>query len=234
MSTENEQSDKPKWPEIAWDEIVDLAEKIVFQVVTESCSGTCFAVSLGAESGSKYKYICFVTAWHVIEDIDKSKDKLTLISSDRKTVIDAKPGYYDLFSLGPNIFDTALFIIKSSEIIVKQEELLPMLGYQWIMPRGAQISWVGFPGIVKTDLCFFSGHVSGYINEPPTYLIDGVAINGVSGGPAFDNRAHIIGLVSAYIPNKVDETTTLPGLMALVPISSVRYYMENMMKARII
>jgi hypothetical protein len=81
---------------------------------------------------------------------------------------------------------------------------------------------------------FFHGHVSGYLKEPPTYLVDGVAIDGVSGGPAFDNRCHIIGLVSSYLPNKIDEKTILPGLLALVPINAIRYFMEQNMKTTIL
>ena len=46
------------------------------------------------------------------------------------------------------------------------------------------------------------------------YLIDGVAINGVSGGPVFTvfkNMIMIIGVVSAYAPNRATGEA-LPGL----------------------
>jgi hypothetical protein len=49
---------------------------------------------------------------------------------------------------------------------------------------------------------------------PSAYLVDGVAINGVSGGPAFHLGEHfpiIIGVVSAYIANRVTGET-LPGM----------------------
>jgi hypothetical protein len=49
------------------------------------------------------------------------------------------------------------------------------------------------------------------LRKPPVYLVDGVAINGVSGGPVFDDRCHLAGLVSAYLPNRVAPNTTLPG-----------------------
>jgi hypothetical protein len=46
------------------------------------------------------------------------------------------------------------------------------------------------------------------------YFVDGVAINGVSGGPTFainqDNKVQIIGLVSAYVPNRATGAQ-LPG-----------------------
>lgn len=101
------------------------------------------------------------------------------------------------------------------------------------MARGAEIGWLGFPGIVEPELCFFHGYVSGYLNDPPTYLVDGVAINGVSGRPVFDNRAHVIGLVCAYRPNRIDDQTTLPGVTALMPTNAIRYWMEEHIGAKV-
>ena len=43
------------------------------------------------------------------------------------------------------------------------------------------------------------------------YLVDGVAINGVSGGPAFIPEKMLIGVVAAYIPNRATGEP-LPGL----------------------
>jgi hypothetical protein len=106
-----------------------------------------------------------------------------------------------------------------------------MFGSESQMPRGTEIGLVGFPGIIGGEFCFFKGTISGYLSSPLTYLVDAVAINGVSGGPAFDNHAQIVGLVSSYIPNRVDEYTTLPGLLTLIPIGLIRYWMESKMKA---
>jgi hypothetical protein len=46
------------------------------------------------------------------------------------------------------------------------------------------------------------------------YLIDGVAINGVSGGPVFyhtGSEVQIVGVISAYVANRATGDT-LPGL----------------------
>lgn len=50
---------------------------------------------------------------------------------------------------------------------------------------GTEIGWLGFPAIPSANLCFFAGNVSAWIQDQGAYLVDGVAINGVSGGPAF-------------------------------------------------
>lgn len=77
---------------------------------------------------------------------------------------------------------------------------------------GMEVGWLGFPQI-HDDLCFFSGRVSAIINDDH-FLVDGTAIHGVSGGPAFlvtDNGPKIVGSITAYVPNKFEDDT-LPGL----------------------
>jgi hypothetical protein len=237
MSTEDlSKSSEPstKWPELPWDKVVDRAERIVFRIHAGQSSGTCFVVSLGKQQESEVYHYMLATAWHVVKDIAGSNHELQFVAANGKTVYEAKAGHYGIFRLGSEHFDTAVIWINSKIRFVAQEDLLPLLDYDLQMPRGVELGWVGFPGIVSSEFCFFKGSVSGYLHDPPTYLIDGVAVNGVSGGPALDNRAHIIGLVSSYIPNQVDEYTTLPGLLTLIPISAIRYWIQNRVGARVI
>lgn len=82
------------------------------------------------------------------------------------------------------------------------------------LKQGVEVGWLGFPAVRRADLCFFRGTVSAYIENEHSYLVDGVAINGVSGGPVFSlgfQQAELIGLVSAYMPNRATGET-LPGL----------------------
>ena len=68
---------------------------------------------------------------------------------------------------------------------------------------------------------FFSGRVSCFLKTEHAYLIDGVAINGVSGGPTFflaSDRYFILGVVSAYIANRVTGEV-LPGLSVVRDIT---------------
>ena len=232
--SQEEKGASTKWPQMPWDEVVDCAEKVVFQVLAGDSAGTCFACSIGKEPESPSKYFLFATAWHVVKDVAGSDHPIYMIAASGRTICEAQAGCYGIFRLGADVFDTALILVKSSEEIISQKALLPMLGYDWQMARGTEIGWVGFPGIIGNEFCFFKGAVSGYLNSPPTYLVDGVAINGVSGGPAFDNRAHIIGLVSSYIPNLVDEYTTLPGLVGVTPIAAIRYWLEHKLRAEVL
>ncbi len=78
---------------------------------------------------------------------------------------------------------------------------------------GIDVGWLGYPVLEPSTVCFFTGTISA--SGQSAYLIDGVAINGVSGGPVFrcvhSNHVQIIGCISAYHPNRATGET-LPGL----------------------
>lgn len=87
---------------------------------------------------------------------------------------------------------------------------------------GVDVGWLGFPALYPASLCFFSGAVSARLEYSRTYLIDGVAIHGVSGGPVFhtshSGEPQIIGCVSAYHANRA-AGETLPGLLRAQDVS---------------
>lgn len=197
-------------------------------------AGTCFVVSLGYSRDKSKVGVMFGTAWHVLEGVVGTGDEIYLVSADKGIRFNSKAQNIGFWRLGAELFDTAVISLLTEEPFLEPSDLLPILPFDSMMARGAAVGWVGFPGLVEPELCFFHGHISGYLHDPPTYLVDGVATNGVSGGPAFDDRAHLIGLVSAYIPNRVDSRTTLPGLMTVVPINAIRYWLEHNMQARVL
>ncbi len=94
---------------------------------------------------------------------------------------------------------------------------------------GVEVGWTGFPSLSASDLCFFSGTVSFYKSRENTYLIDGVAINGVSGGPVFSvlskSKPQIIGVISAYIANKRGDDS-LPGLLMASDLTAVHNHIK--------
>ena len=71
-------------------------------------------------------------------------------------------------------------------------------------------------------MCFFSGCISARREERKAYLIDGVSINGVSGGPVFysteTDGVEIVGIVSAYKANRATGSS-LPGLLIAQDVS---------------
>lgn len=222
------------WPELQWHDVVDRASKSVFRLYAGSSAGTAFVIGLGREPRNGDWYATLATAWHVLENLPGRTDDLELVSVDRRTVFSSAADQIGFYPLGEPRYDTGLVVVRTAAPLVEQQELLPLIPVESMLARGAEIGWLGFPSITEPELCFFQGYVSGYLSDPPFYLVDGVAINGVSGGPALDNRAHVVGLVSAYLPNRIDPATTLPGLMALVPINAIRYWMEHRLGARVL
>jgi hypothetical protein len=83
------------------------------------------------------------------------------------------------------------------------------------LPIGVEVGWLGFPAIVSNTLSFFSGNISARQENRSAYLIDGVAINGVSGGPVLYSTptegVQIVGIISAYMANR-NRGDALPGL----------------------
>ena len=85
---------------------------------------------------------------------------------------------------------------------------------------GVEVGWMGYPSVAPSAKpSFFCGHVSQYDESNRRYFIDGVAIPGVSGGPAFlyhpgagYERIYILGSITAYASDSSGGTST-PGLM---------------------
>jgi hypothetical protein len=115
----------------------------------------------------------------------------------------------------------AIFLDENSDtavIVVEKGDLEPPDGELSFMERerhlrvGADVGWLGFPAIAPS-LCFFSGRISAWNQEDKSYLIDGVAINGVSGGLVFylPDSPSVVGVLTAYIANRTTGEA-LPGL----------------------
>lgn len=110
--------------------------------------------------------------------------------------------------------DSAVLLIGSDKLQFP-EALIPLLPITTPLVIGAEVGWLGFPAVAPYSLCFFSGNISARQEWRHAYLIDGVAINGVSGGPVMYSTeaegVQIVGSISAYVSNKATGET-LPGL----------------------
>jgi hypothetical protein len=191
--------------ETPWREAVKLVKPYVVKIYTPRGSGTGFLCAYAED-----KKLCGIaTAAHVIDEShyweepmrirhhDSKKTKL-LRASDRVIWIDSN-------------LDTAVILFHKGGLPFP-DKILPFISEGKHLVVGEEIGWVGFPAVSPQNLCFFTGRNSCWLNDSRTYLVDGVAINGVSGGPAFSaslNGVKVIGSVSAYLPNRSGST---PGL----------------------
>jgi len=125
--------------------------------------------------------------------------------------------------------DSAVILFDPGEFKLP-ENILPLIPANKFLKTGVEVGWVGFPAVEPNTLCFFSGNISSRIKEDSAYLIDGVAINGVSGGPVLQYRqdgATIIGLITAYIANRATGET-LPGLAVAQDVSHIHDVISNL------
>jgi hypothetical protein len=112
--------------------------------------------------------------------------------------------------------DTAAVLFDRGELPLPADPL-SLAPKGMFLKVGWEVGWLGFPAIQGANLCFFAGSISAFLEAQSAYLVDGVVINGVSGGPAFfidqgeAAQVVIIGVVSAYIPNRATGEV-LPGL----------------------
>jgi len=207
-------------PEKPWHEIYQIVLPHVVQISTPSGSGTGFLVSRAIDG-----ILAIATAAHVIDHAHYWEQPIRVqhFASGKSAVY--RHGERAIFL--DNEKDTAALIVVPGDLQFPDAPLA--LGPEGkFLTVGHEIGWVGFPAVSNSDLCFFSGRVSAFRVTEHAYLVDGVAINGVSGGPAFFNDVDepvIIGVVSAYIPNRATGVI-LPGLSMIRDVSQFQSLSE--------
>jgi hypothetical protein len=198
---------------LEWHSAVDLIAQHIVRIATPRGTGTGFLVSHG-----KTHTICGIaTAAHVVDhshfweepiriEHPRSGSSLLIRHNQRAIFLDSQR-------------DTAALLFEKSTLPLPTETL-SLAPDKMYLKTGNEIGWLGFPAI-SSELCFFGGRISAWLQNERAYLVDGVAINGVSGGPAFHitiGGILIMGVVSAYMPNRATGET-LPGLGVIRDVS---------------
>ena len=179
--------------------------------------------------------VAVATAAHVVEHADTWKEPIKLVHYSTAKDLFLPDNERVIFIYKSRDSASILFDAKAFEL---PKDLLPLMDADKYLPIGQDVAWIGFPGIAAPHLCFFSGQVSAFDTENDSYLIDGVAINGVSGGPVFQrlekDQPRLVGTVSAYVSNRV-YGETLPGLLRaqdVVPIHRMIKTLHDIAQAR--
>lgn len=191
-----------------WHVAFETIEPYVVKITTPQASGTGFLVACT----DNQDLLGIAIAAHVIDYPYYWEQPIRIHHfQSGKTVFLNNP---DRFIDIDDERDIACIVIPGGELPFPQDAL-PIIPKDKHLKVGVEVGWVGFPAIAPNNLCFFSGNTSSWVESKGFYLVDGVAINGVSGGPTFsisrENRVQIIGVVSAYVPNRATGAQ-LPGL----------------------
>jgi hypothetical protein len=159
------------------------------------------------------------TAAHVVSHADEWQQPLRIQNDGYIRFL--KPE--DRVIILDNATDSAVVLFLKGELQLPETPiaLLPMDQPCGI---GVELGWLGYPVIEPNTLCFFAGVVSARLEAAKTYLVDGVSINGISGGPVFhcpsplSDEVQIVGCVSAYHVNRMTGEA-LPGLIRARDVS---------------
>jgi hypothetical protein len=198
-----------------WDNIVQKVSPYIVKIETPSGNGTGFLCAF-----NETRTFCGIaTALHVVSDADEWQQPIKIHSHDFKHHIFLKEPERVIFTDWKT--DSAVILLAASELNFP-ETLIPLRPVDAPISIGVEVGWLGYPGIEPWTLCFFSGSVSARREDRSAYLIDGVAINGVSGGPVIfssdTNGAEFVGVVSAYHANR-QRGDALPGLLVAQDVS---------------
>jgi hypothetical protein len=190
-----------------WSAALEIIKKHTFKIISPNGSGTGFLLT------KREGDICGIaTALHVVNHAHEWEEPIKVIHAQSQAAIVL---HHDKRVIFPNAKKDCALILFHRENLEVEKEPLSLGPEDKYLKAGVQVGWAGYPAVAPNEFCFFSGSVSCFLPNVGSYLVDGVAINGVSGGPAFvtfkEGHLQVIGIVSAYIPNKVSGDT-LPGV----------------------
>ena len=197
-----------------WDQIFDRVTPHVVKIETPGGHGTGF-LCLRTDA-----FCGISTAHHVVAHADDWQQPIRIRHHPSGSTTLLREAERVIF-IGRDR-DSAMIVVPQNVVLQLPETPIPLLSANTVLPIGADVGWIGYPAVHRTSQCFFSGKISAFHAPEHMYLIDGVAINGVSGGPVVHADApttpHIVGSISDYIANRATGEV-LPGLSGARDVS---------------
>lgn len=203
--------------EIPWHKVFEIVQPHIVRIITPDGSGSGFLVSHSQNSN----FCAVATAAHVVSRAHYWEQPIRLVHADSGKSIMLH--HHERGIYPDEKKDTAAILFDKGELSLPKQPLDLAPEGKWLK-IGNEIGWLGFPAISPKNLCFFSGRISQIIVDEHAYLVDGVVINGVSGGPSLfngENKVVLMGVVSAYIANRATGET-LPGLSVVRGVAQMQ------------
>ena len=202
-----------------WFTAVAEMKKSVVKIETPTCSGTGFAIP---PPPGKEGWGCIMTAWHVIGHACSWKEPIRIIHSLSNTTVELQASEIAINPAQGR--DQGYILFDHAKLPNLLSARLKEGSLTWFND-GVEIGWLGYPRLYPNKACFFHGYVSSYDENIEAYIVDGVAINGVSGGPVFEISTGlpvVVGLVTDYQPNQ-----NLPGISIVRSVNPLLKHYED-------
>jgi hypothetical protein len=206
-----------------WHIAYDKIRAYVLRIETLDGRGTGFLFAYNKDKST----VAVATASHVVETARNWKQPIKLWHPASKATVFLEARNRSIWL--DRAHDAASILVRAEELKLSElpSTVLPLLDASMAKKVGVELGWAGFPALAVNRICFFSGRVSARAEQ--SYLVDGVAIHGVSGGPVFDNvgkEPRIIGVVSAYMPNLLSGES-LPGLLQVRDLKTFHDHIQR-------
>ena len=198
-----------------WNELVEKVTPSIVKIETPSGHGTGFLCFYNETR----TFLGIATAQHVVSHAERWQEPIRVTHYSSQTTTFLREA--DRIIWADEDKDSAVILVSVGDLKLPQDpmQLLPIDNR---LPIGVEVGWLGFPAIAQYTLCFFSGNISAWQDFRNAYLVDGVAINGVSGGPVIYSHptdgVQIVGSISAYRANRATGEA-LPGLSIAQDVS---------------
>lgn len=208
---------------LQWLDAVERIRPYVVKISTPQGHGTGFLFVYAGDPN-----LCGIaTAWHVIREAHTWEDPIRIehIASGKSKVVRVGERSVSF----DQALDTAALVVEKGDMPFPADVLPLTPTGRWVKV-GVELGWVGFPALAPDDLCFFSGPVSAWLPGQRAYLVDGTAIHGVSGGPAFllaGPNMMVVGVVAAYHPHRLPGETW-PGLSVVRDVKQFQTFIETL------
>lgn len=215
-----------------WTAALEKVKPYCFKVTTPTAAGSGFLITYRDNT----EFCGVATAYHVVQHAQEWGEPVKLGHEGTRKIITLKES--ERVIIEKRNKDVAVILFSKGELDIPTNTL-PLSAADKYFKPGLEIGWTGYPAVAPDRFSFFSGRISSFIEQDGAYLVDGVAINGVSGGPSFatfDNEGKVVllGLVSAYIPNRA-LGESLPGVCFIVgiyPFYQIIQDLDSMEEAR--
>ena len=209
-------------PTLPWHLVCDKVRPYLFKIETPIGHGTGFLFGFN----QNHRLAVIATAYHVVADVIAWRQPIKLHHETSGKMLYFEHGKTAV--LGDERRDSAVIILTPPKEFTLPTNTPELLDASKFMKVGSPLGWMGYPSIAPSELCFFQGSVSARLAQANAYLLDGVAIHGVSGGPVFSNSMRLAGIVSAYWSNN-QPGGNFPGLLKVVDVAHL-HEITNLIK----